>query len=121
MRFHRFLISSSAQLLFLCLLGCNFQPNPALESKKRALASHPELGVDGSTFNWAFGELYRRLLAEKSQRLLSAEWPMDLASEVAGKLKVAQAVSSDSSPTKTVQTTSSSLNQKPVRANFRWR
>jgi hypothetical protein len=120
MRLTRFSTCCAAFLILCSLVGCSFQPNPALESRKQALAKHPQLGVEGSAFNWAFGELYRRLLAEKSQRLLSEDWPMDLATEVSQKLKVA-GVPDPYGKSGKVPRTSSSLNAPPTKANFRWR
>lgn len=121
LRMNRPVLRGFAIAALSLVVGCSFQPNPAAESRRRALATHPELGVEGSTFNWAFRELYRRLLAEKSQRLLSENWPMDLASEVALKLKGAGSAARTGAGGVPAPRTSSSLNQPPTKVNFHWR
>ncbi len=121
MRMHRPVLRGFAIAALSFVVGCSFQPNPAVESRKRAMALHPELGIEGSTFNWAFGELYRRLLAEKSDRLRSENWPMDLASEVALKLKGAGSGARAGAGGSPAARTSSSLNQPPTKVKFHWR
>ena len=73
------------------LLSCSRQPtrpalvnpHPASEAFQVAIATYPELGKKGSTFNRIFVDLVEQRKVKNPQSLTYANWPLEVAEDTA--------------------------------------